>query len=235
MSPANTSLLIITLVSILLIAMSANYYIYQQQERNRQRSMLAKKLRHDAEQLLDTLTILKQLQCPKSVIDLLNNEVVDMLGKIAQLKPQSGVIEQLQSQIPIAPEQPQNLNLDNENAMKQAHSAIRATIRFIHQRRSLGALSSIKCDEFTQALQWLDSKIEIETHTDTGKRLLNSDKPVLAISRFKLAKHAIARLPYKEPQRQILMEEINQLIAQTLPFGTAPATSAVKTGSHDDN
>ncbi|MEH6822886.1 MAG: hypothetical protein V7629_03105 [Motiliproteus sp.] len=224
MSLENSPVLVISLVAILLIALLINYYVHQQQQQRLQRALLAKKLRTGAGQLLDALTTLKQLSCPKTVIDLLNDEAVRMLGKLAQLSPQSGVIEQLQSQTPMGSGQLQSLNLDNDSAMKKAHSAIRFAVRFIHQRRSLGGLSSIQCDELSKELLWLDSKIEIDTYMDTGKRLLNSDKPAVAISRFKQAKYVIARLPHKDPHRPRLMAEINQLIAQTLPFGTSAAS-----------
>ncbi len=223
MSLENSPVLVISLVAILLIALLINYFVHQQQEQRLQRALLAKKLRTGAGQLLDALTTLKQLSCPKTVIDLLNNEAVRMLDKLAQLSPQSGVIEQLQSQTPTGTGHAQSLNLENDSAMKKAHSAIRFAVRFIHQRRSLGGLSSIQCDELSKELIWLDSKIEIDTHMDSGKRLLDSDKPAVAISRFKLAKNVIARLPYKDSHRQQLMTDINQLIAQTLPFGTAAA------------
>jgi len=225
MSSQNTTLLLISLVSILLIALLVNYFIYQQQERTRQRSILAKKLRYDAGQLLDTLSTLKQLQCTQPVIDLLNNEVVEMLSKLAQLSPKSTMIEQIQSQIPMAAEDAGSLNVENDSSMKKAHAAIRFAIRFVHQRRSLGGLSSIKCDEISRELQWLDSKIDIDTHIAVGKRLVSSDKAVLATSRFKLAKNVIARLPHKDPRRQELLNEINELIAEALPFAT-PATVA---------
>ncbi|MEH6471834.1 MAG: hypothetical protein V7752_11335 [Halopseudomonas sp.] len=220
MASENTSLLMISLVAILIIALLANYYVHQHQEQKLQRALLAKKLRFEAEKLLDALTILKQLQCPRSVIDLLNSEVAEILGKLNQLRPQSSVIEQIQSQIPMGTGESQSLNLENDSAMKKAHTAIHFAIRFAHQRRSHGALSGIKCDELSRELQWLDSKIEIDTHINAGKRLLESDKPAVATSRFKQAKTVIGRLPHKEPHRQELMTQINELIVQALPFGT---------------
>ncbi|MFT5722712.1 MAG: hypothetical protein ACI9W6_003047 [Motiliproteus sp.] len=235
MSEENSSLLLLSLVAILVIALSVNYSIYQRQERNRQRAILVKKVRYDAEQLLETLSILKHLQCPKPVLALLNNEVVDILARLARLKPQSGVIEQLQSQIPRAPEQPQSLDLENASTLKKAQNAIRITIRFIHQLRSRGALSSLKCDELSKELQWFSSKIEIDTHTDAGTQFLKSDKAVLAVSRFKLAKGIIARLSHKEPKRQILMDEINQLIAEASVFGTPSAATEAKTARNNEN
>ncbi|MFT6915962.1 MAG: hypothetical protein ACJAWL_002279 [Motiliproteus sp.] len=235
MSSENNALLLLSLVALLLIALSVNYVIYQQQERHRQRFILAKKIRRDAELLLDTLRTLKQLQCPKPVIELLNNEVVDMLGKLARLNPQSGVIEQLQSQIPRAPEQAQSLDLKNDSTLKSAQNTIRFTLGFIQRRRSLGAVSRLKCNELSRELQWLSSEIEIETHTETGKQLLKSDKAVLAVSRFKLAKSIIAHLSHKEPRRQILMDEINQLIAQATVFGTTSAPTQAKTVHNNDN
>lgn len=223
MPSENASVLVISLVAILLIALLINYYAHQQQEQRLQRALLAKKLRFEAGQLLDALATLKQLSCPKTVIDLLSDMAVRMLGKLAYLCPQSGVIEQLQSQTPMGSEHSLGFNLENDSSIKKAHSAIRFAVRFVLQCRNQGELSSIKYDEISKELLWLDSKIDIDAHMNAGKRLLKSDKPAVATSRFKQAKNVIARLPHKNPHRQQLMSEINQLIAQTLPFGTAAA------------
>ena len=216
----NAPLLMIILVTILVAALLANYLVHQQQERKLQRALLSKKLRIEAEKLLDALATLKQIDCPRAVIELLNQEVVAILDKISRLKPEAGMMEQLQSQTSNTAAQAESLNLENDRAMKQAHAAVRFAIRFVHQRRSSGALSSIKCDEISRELQWLDSKIEIDTHINIGKRLLETDKPAVATSHFKQAKAFIARLHHNDPNRPELMAQINDLIAEALPFGT---------------
>tara|TARA_R110001583_G_scaffold24026_3_gene88065 strand:+ start:2989 stop:3687 length:699 start_codon:yes stop_codon:yes gene_type:complete len=229
MSSENSTVLVICLVAILLIALLVNYYVHQMQQQKLQRTLLVKKLRFEAGHILDALATLKQLQCPAEAIALLNKGVIEILEKLTRLKPQSGMIEQIQSQIPTAAGQQQSLNLENDSAMKKAHSAIRFAIRFVHQRRSLGALSGIQCDEITKQLQWLDSKIEIDTHIELGNRLLSNDKKAVAISKFKQAKGVIARLPHKNPQKTELMTEINQRIAQALPFATPTIAAETKT------
>ncbi len=216
----NTALLTTSLIVILLLALLANYYIHKQQQLRLQRALMARKLKHEMEQVLNALATLKQLDCPASVIGLFNNYVMNSLAKLSRLNPEQGMIEQLRSQTGIIAEQTTVLNLEHQAAMKQAHSAIRFAIRFSHQRRNAGDISSIQCSEISSQLQWLDSKIEIDTHINAGKRLLENDKPAVATSRFKHAKTVIAHLPRRDPRRQELITEINQLIAQALPFST---------------
>ncbi|MEH6651289.1 MAG: hypothetical protein V7707_14780 [Motiliproteus sp.] len=216
----NTATITVSLMIILIIALLVNYYFHQLQERKRQRALLARKIKSETEKILEALTTLNQLQCPAAVIKLFNDEVVKAITKLNNLNPEVDMIEQIESQNRVAGNPTESLNLENDRSMKQAHVAIRFAIRFVHKRRSVGELSSILCDEYSAQLQWLDSKIEIDTHIGAGKRMLENDKPAVAISRFKHAKSVIAHLPPRDPRRQDLVDEINQLIAQALPFST---------------
>lgn len=221
----DTAILTASLVIILILALLANYYIYKQQQRKLQRALMSRKIKHEMEQILDVLATLKRLPCPATVINLLNEHVVKGLAKLNRLKPETGMIGQLQSQTGVLADSNAPLNLEGEKAMRQAHSAIQFTIRFCYQRRNAGDISALQCNEASTQLQWLDSQIEIETHINSGKRLLENDKLAVAVSRFKHAKTFIIRLSAKNPHRQELIIEINKLIAQALPFSTDKSTS----------
>ena len=212
-------LLMVVLVTILVIALGANFYFHQQQERKLQRNLLSRKLKNEADKVLTALATLKQINCPPEALNVLNGEVASILTQLSRIKPESGIIDQIQSQTGINTD-PLALNLEHPDSMKKAHESIRFAIRFMHQRRSLGALSALKCEEICRELQWLDSQIEIDTHMNAGKRLLESDKAAVATSRFKQAKNFIAKLPHNDARRPTLMIEVNELIAQALPFGT---------------
>ncbi|WP_421863870.1 hypothetical protein [Motiliproteus sp.] len=216
----NAPLLVVALVTILLVALLANYLVYRRQERALQRAIKLQQLRIEAEKVLDSLSILNQIDCPKSARELLNQEVVRLLEQISRLKPEAGMLDQLRSQSDAGAGDSGTLNLENERAMKQAHGAIRFAIRFANHRRSIGALSALQCDELSNELQRFDYQIEIDTHLTIGKRLLDSDKPAVATTHFKQAKSFISRLHHQNPQRRELLEQVNDLIAQALPFGT---------------
>ncbi|WP_133297380.1 hypothetical protein [Motiliproteus coralliicola] len=216
----NAPLLVVVLVAILLVALLANYLVYRRQERALQRALKLKQLRLEAEKVLEALAVLNQIDCPKPARELLNQEVVRLLEQISRIKPEAGMLEQLRSQSDTIVGDSGSLNLENERAMKQAHAAIRFAIRFANHRRSIGALSSLQCDELSGELQRFDYQIEIDTHLGIGKRLLESDKPAVATTHFKQAKSFISRLHHQNPQRRELLEQVNELIAQALPFGT---------------
>lgn len=234
MTADNAALLVGILTTILVLALSVNYFYHKKQVDKQERRLKARKLQLETEKLLEALSTLKLIDCPADIIQLLSDQVTLLLTRLGQLKPEQGVMNKLQSQSSFGDEGGP-LNLENESSMTRIHNALSFAIRFAHQNRGKGNLSEFRCDELCRELQWLDKKLEIDVHFKVGKRMLEADKPAVALSHFKNAQTFIRKLPYNSPERLPLLTEANELIAQALPFGNESLEQEKKSASDQAN
>ncbi len=219
MLPLNTTFLPSILISALIIAMLLYYFFNRQQQRGLQHALTAQHLKQQAAQLLNALAILKQLECPATLNELLNQEALQLLTQIDRLNPAIGLIEKLHKQSRIGAVPQQRIHLDSDRSLQKAQLAIRFAGHYIRQRRNSGSIPKAAYDEARRQLQWLDGKTLIDTHIKIGKRLLDNNKPIVATRRFRRAKTAIGRLS-STPYRQQRMSQVNQLIEQSITLGS---------------
>ncbi|WP_207063140.1 hypothetical protein [Motiliproteus sp. SC1-56] len=232
MANANTLLLIICLLAIVLTTLGVNYFFHQKEQARLQRQRLMKQYQGEIERVLEALQVLQAASAPAAIRELLEGYSTDLISQLTALTPTSDLAQQLQAKKregggPSAP------NLSSANGIQRAQAGLRNAIKILGHLQQRGKLTPPAFAEFRNELLWLHHRIEADAYVEQGKRFAASGKTALAMSHFKHAKVTISKVPTRDPRKQEKISEINKLNDEVNPFKKNKAPQPAEEQSSD--
>ncbi|OMH38727.1 hypothetical protein [Motiliproteus sp. MSK22-1] len=221
----NQALLIVSLACVLVGALSVNYYFYRRQEAETARRIKIKQLKAQLEQVLDTLTVLKQTPCNPQLVSSMESFSLDLIGQIQSLDKNGDFTNKLQGKTHVPPTQ--EIIFHSDSSIKLAQRSIRNGTSLLVKLKSKGRLTPLLFAEYSRELSWIHSLIEAEAHIEMGKKLLESSKISIAVNHFKHAKSTISKTSGKDPRKQIKLNEIKELIEKSVPAESSAQASKI--------
>ncbi len=207
---------------LLLCALGGNFYLHRKEALEKSRKQLIQNIKIETEQILSALITLKQIHCDPRVIEFLSSHSAHQLERMRTLDPNSGLMEQLtgptasnsKGSTPAPP-------ILSKRAISHAQSNIRYTGTLLQQLTNDGKIPPAIYGELRREMIWQYCKVEIDAHMNMGKKMLNSKKISVAASHFKHARSTLSRISSKDPRRNEILAEIDELAKQATPFKIA--------------
>ena len=206
-------IILLTVAAIGFVALCINYFIASREQREEARIKRLRVLRRKSELGLNTVTLLREADCRKEIIEKISLYISKMIEEIAQLAPDSDLLNEISTLRDTSENgQIQPGNFSSDKALKRAQLFISHAEKILVEMAQLRILTPTQVRHYQHDLYWLHVCVFADAHIQQGNDYMEQEDHLIALSHFKHAKAIITKTSVPQKKKKDRLETINQLI-----------------------
>lgn len=219
MEASNQILLIVSLLAVLVIALTINFYIYRRQLAAEKRRIKLKKLQKILPELLECLSTLKATDCSAEVLTCLEKHAAELFEQLGKLAPNPELVQNLQSQRTLNSEP--TIEPTSVEGLKQIQKAVNKSTTVLQQLHSNEQLNEINLERFKTELAHVQIGCEIDALYAQAEALISEGKNAVAKTSIRQGMSKLQKISSKDPRRDskrgLLIKKMDSLAPPPSP------------------
>lgn len=213
------NLLYVFLIAALgLAALSVNYIITSRERDKAYRNTRLKWLKEQSEHTLNTLSVLKEINCRGDIIDKLNQHALSLIEEIGILAPDSELMIEV-SKIKDSTDRTRAKQepFNSDRAVRKAQIYVNFAEKLITDMSKKGKMTEQLAQTYKQELYWLNVSMLADAHITQGKAVMQQGDKIASLTHFKHAKAILVRAAVPQQQKRDRLIPLQALIEQLQP------------------
>lgn len=213
------NLLYLLLIAALgLGALVINHLLTTREQMRESRGKRLKWLKEQAEHTLNSLAILKEINCRTDIIDRLNQHALALIEEIAVLAPDSELMTEI-SKVKDSTDRtrPRQDAPKSDREVKKAQIYITFAEKLIIDMADKGKMTAHLARAYQQELYWLNICMVADAHNYQAQQLIEGKDSIGALSHLKHAKALLLKAMVPQRQKQERLRQVQSLIDQIQP------------------
>ena len=213
--------LIVILVFLMLITLSAVSVIDRMQQRQRRRRLQQRRLRTQAEELIEIVSCLEQTLPNRTITKHINDMVIDLQQQMLALEDKNAEhIEAAIHKSELYSEELLNVNNRHSITYQQESDAqitktqlhLNTSMHLIMQLAAQGTITEVELDAYLVELRWAYLMVSVMSYIGQGDKSMAISDRFSAQAFYRKAQHLLMESMHQDPRRMKMIKELSEMV-----------------------